>query len=97
MRIIQLFLIMLISIVSTAQIGGSRAFAFTLIENNARHTALGGVSIANTDHDPAAGFQNPALINHQMHNNVSLSYANHVADINMVLVVMEKKLIAFIP
>ena len=57
MRIIQLFLIMLISIVSTAQIGGSSAFAFALIENNARHTALGGVSIANTDHDPAAGFQ----------------------------------------
>ena len=82
MRFIHLSFILLSSIVSIAQIGGSSAFAFALIENNARHTALGGVSITNTDHDPAAGFQNPALINHQMHNHASLSYANHVADIN---------------
>ncbi len=82
MRFIHLSFILLSSIVSIAQIGGSSAFAFALIENNARQTALGGVSITNTDHDPAAGFQNPALINHQMHNHVSLSYANHVADIN---------------
>ena len=82
MRIIQLFFILSTSLVSIAQIGGSSAFAFALIENNARNTSLGGVSIANTDRDPAAGFQNPALINRQMHHNASLSYANHVADIN---------------
>jgi hypothetical protein len=65
-----------------AQIGGSDAFAFALIENSARHTALGGISITNTDSDPAAGFQNPALINQSMNNSVSLSYANQVADLN---------------
>jgi hypothetical protein len=65
-----------------AQIGGTSAFTFALIENSARHTALGGVSITNTDADPAAGFQNPALINQDMHNSVSLSYANYIADLN---------------
>lgn len=69
-------------VTSKAQIGGTTAFTFALIENSARHTALGGISIANTDADPAAGFQNPALINARMHNSASLSYANHVADIN---------------
>jgi hypothetical protein len=38
MRIIQLFLILSTSLISIAQIGGSSAFAFALIENNARHT-----------------------------------------------------------
>jgi len=67
---------------SIAQIGGSSAYTFALIENNARHTALGGISIANSNEDPASGFQNPALINSKMHQHASLSYANHVADIN---------------
>jgi len=82
MRIIYLFIVILTSHRSFAQIGGSSAFTFSLIENSARHTALGGISIANSDDDPASGFQNPALINKKMDNHASLSYANHVADIN---------------
>ncbi len=82
MRKLVLLLFLACSILSFAQIGGSTAFTFALIENSARHTALGGVSIANSDRDPAAGYQNPSLINPEMHNSVSLSYANHVADLN---------------
>lgn len=82
MRNLPIILFLFFSFVSNAQIGGTSAFTFALIENSARHAALGGVSIANTDADPAAGFQNPALINQSMHNSASLSYANHVADLN---------------
>ena len=65
-----------------AQIGGTSAFTFSLLENSARHTALGGIAIANTEQDPAVGYQNPALITKDMHNSASLTYANHVADLN---------------
>ncbi len=82
MRNLPLILLLLLGMQATAQIGGTSAFTFALIENSARHTALGGVSIVNTDADPAAGFQNPALINRSMHKSNSLSYANHVADLN---------------
>lgn len=82
MKYLPIILFVLLSIISNAQIGGSSAFVFSLVENSARHTALGGISITNTDSDPSAGFQNPALINSSMHNSASLSYANHVADLN---------------
>jgi hypothetical protein len=65
-----------------AQIGGTSSFTFALLENSARHTALGGVSIVNADSDPSTGFQNPALINGGMNKTISLSYANHLADLN---------------
>ncbi|PCJ66366.1 MAG: hypothetical protein COA58_06200 [Bacteroidetes bacterium] len=82
MRKLAIISILTITLSVRAQIGGTSAFTFALIENSARQAALGGVSIVNTDSDPAAGFQNPALINQSMHNSASLSYANHVADLN---------------
>lgn len=82
MRNLPIILFVLLCIKVDAQIGGTSAFVFSLVENSARHTALGGLSITNTDADPSAGFQNPALINASMNNSASLSYANHVADLN---------------
>lgn len=82
MRKLTILLISIISLGAQAQIGGTTAFTFALIENNAQQTALGGVSIANGGFDPSYGFQNPGLINPSMHNQISLSYANHVADLN---------------
>ena len=82
MRNLLSLLILIIAIAASAQIGGTSAFTFALIENSAKHTALGGISITNTDADPSSGFQNPALINHEMHKSISLSYANQVADLN---------------
>ncbi len=82
MRKILTVLLAAISCVSVAQIGGTSAFTFALIENSARHTALGGISITNTDNDPGSAFQNPSLLNKSMHNTASASYANHVADLN---------------
>lgn len=70
------------TLIVNAQIGGTSAFTFALIENSAKNTSLGGISITNPDADPSTGFQNPSLINANMHNSISLSYANHVADLN---------------
>ncbi|MGB1037638.1 MAG: type IX secretion system protein PorQ [Bacteroidia bacterium] len=81
MKYLAVFTLIICYASSYAQIGGSSAFTFSLVENSARHTALGGYSITNTDSDPAAGYQNPALINTSMHNSASLSYANQVADL----------------
>lgn len=82
MRKLSLLTLLLWTILGYTQSGGSTSFAFALIENSARHTALGGVALVNPDEDPAIGFQNPALINPKMHNAVSLSYANYIADLN---------------
>lgn len=75
-------LTLFINLLTYAQIGGSSAFTFSLIENSATHTALGGISIANSGLDPALAYQNPALIHPEMHNTFSGSYANQVADLN---------------
>lgn len=82
MKKLPFIVLLLANLIANAQIGGTSAFTFSLVENSARHTALGGYSLANTSSDPAAGFQNPALINSSMHNSASLSYANQVADLN---------------
>jgi len=82
MKKLPIFFALLLSLHANAQIGGTSAFTFALVENNAKQAALGGVSIANKDADPASGYQNPALINSSMHHTASLSYANHVADLN---------------
>lgn len=83
MRNLLFFLAVLFASFSWAQqLGGSSAFTFSLIENSAKHSALGGVAIVNPDRDPAMGYQNPALLNPQMHHHISLSYANYVADLN---------------
>jgi hypothetical protein len=65
-----------------SQIGGNHTFAYVNIENSARHAALGGIIINQRDHNPALGYQNPALINKDMHQNISLTYANYLADLN---------------
>ena len=65
-----------------SQIGGNHTFAHVNIENSARHAALGGIIINQSDHNPALGYQNPALINKGMHQNISLTYANYLADLN---------------
>ena len=70
MRNLLSLLILITAIAASAQIGGTSAFTFALIENSAKHTALGGISITNTDADPSSGFQNPALINHEMHKSI---------------------------
>lgn len=78
-----LMCMMLASIVSPAicQIGGRHIYDFLNLAPSARHAALGGVNISTLDDDPSFAVQNPALLNDSMHQEVTLSVVNYLADI----------------
>ena len=65
-----------------AQPGDLSGFAFLRLEPSARAAALGGSFSAVYGDDVNAFFYNPALLNEAMHRHLSLSYLNHLSDIN---------------
>jgi len=72
-------------VVSTAclsQVGGRATYQFLNLVNSPRQAALGGKTITNYDYDPTQGLYNPATINPEMDNQLSLNYVNYIGDIN---------------
>lgn len=69
-----------------AQTGGNTVYNFLNLIPNARIAALGGYAPAVRDHDLNIGLINPALLNKEMHNQLSLNYLNFVAGINYGMV-----------
>lgn len=67
---------------AAAQPSGPGAFSFLRIEPSARAAAMGGAFSAVADGDVNAFFYNPALVSDDVHRVLSLSYLNHVTDIN---------------
>lgn len=67
------------SIVSYAQTG-SNVFAFLNIPVSARQAALGGDAVSVRDQDVNFAAVNPALLNADMHNQISLNVASYLAD-----------------
>ena len=65
-----------------AQPGDLSGFAFLRLEPSARAAALSGSFSAVYGDDVNAFFYNPALLNEAMHRHLSLSYLNHLSDIN---------------
>ncbi len=65
-----------------AQIGGNGAFYSLNLPPSARAAALGGYQIAVIDNELTLGFQNPALLNEQMHRQITFNQVNYVSDIN---------------
>ena len=65
-----------------AQPGDLTGFGFLRLEPSARAAALGGSFTAVYGDDVNAFFYNPALLNEAMHRHLSLSYLNHLSDIN---------------
>lgn len=66
---------------ASAQLGGSRAFEYLNLPNNARLAALGGVNITSGWNDPGQVISNPALINSDMNNQLVISRLGYFADI----------------
>lgn len=66
----------------SAQIGGKSTYQFLNLVNNPRMAALGGKVITNYDYDPIQGIWNPASINPEMDNQLSMNYTNYIGDIN---------------
>jgi hypothetical protein len=69
-----------------AQTGGNTVYNFLNLIPNARIAALGGYAPAVRDHDLNLGLINPALLNKEMHNQLSLNYLNFVSGINYGMV-----------
>ena len=69
------------SLLVTAQIGGSATYKFLNLTSSARIAALGGQFISVYDNDLNLAFQNPALLNKQMHTQLALSGVSYFSDI----------------
>ena len=69
------------SLKAFAQLGGSTAYAFLNTTSSARIAALGGHFISVRDNDLNLAFQNPALLNKDMHTQLTLSGVSYFADI----------------
>lgn len=67
---------------ASAQVGGRATYQFLNLGISPRQVALGGKVITNYDYDPTQGLFNPASINPEMDNQLSLSYNNYIGDVN---------------
>ena len=77
-------LFLLFSIITTSvlsQIGGRSTYQFLNLVTSPRQAALGGKTVSNYDYDPTQALFNPASINPEMDNQLSLNYFNHIGDI----------------
>src|SRR5690606_22853899 len=73
---------LLLSHLLTAQIGGRATYQFLNLVNSPRMAALGGKVVTNYDYDPTQPLFNPASINPEMDNQLSLNYTNYIGDVN---------------
>lgn len=65
-----------------AQVGGRSTYQFLNLQISPRQAALGGKTITNYDYDPTQGLYNPATINPEMDNQLSINYNNYLGDVN---------------
>lgn len=68
--------------VLSAQIGGQNTYQFLNLPVSPKVSALGGKNITLNTFDPTNAMNNPANINFDMHNQMSVNYMNYFADIN---------------
>ncbi|MEL6812475.1 MAG: type IX secretion system protein PorQ [Bacteroidota bacterium] len=65
-----------------AQVGGRSTYQFLNLLNSPRQAALGGKVVTNYDYDPTQALFNPASINPEMDNQLSVNYVNYLGDVN---------------
>ena len=65
-----------------SQLGGTYTFGFLNLSAPARTAAMGGDVISIADKDVNLAYQNPALLNGEMHNHLAFTTVNYFADIN---------------
>lgn len=74
--------LLFISTLGYSQLGGRATYQFLNLVNNPRQAALGGKIVTNYDYDPTQALFNPASINPEMDNQLSLNYTNYIGDVN---------------
>ena len=67
---------------SCQTIGGSSVFNFLRLPNTPQLTALGGVNVSVSANDVGLAFNNPALLNKEMHTQLIAVFNNFYADVN---------------
>ncbi|MEZ4875528.1 MAG: type IX secretion system protein PorQ [Flavobacteriaceae bacterium] len=65
-----------------AQVGGRSTYQFLNLGISPRQVALGGKVVTNYDYDPTQGMYNPASINPEMDNQLSLNFNNYLGDVS---------------
>ncbi|WP_203295854.1 type IX secretion system protein PorQ [Luteirhabdus pelagi] len=65
-----------------AQVGGRATYQFLNLVTSPRQAALGGKTVTNYDYDPTQAMFNPASINPEMDNQLSINYGNYIGDVN---------------
>ncbi|MEZ4779308.1 MAG: type IX secretion system protein PorQ [Flavobacteriaceae bacterium] len=65
-----------------AQVGGKATYQFLNLGISPRQVALGGKVVTNYDYDPTQGMYNPASINPEMDNQLSLNFNNYIGDVS---------------
>jgi len=81
-RTIGFFYILFFTISVYGQVGGRATFQFLNLPTSPRQAALGGKVITNYDWDPSQALFNPASINPDMDNQLSVNYNNYLGDVN---------------
>lgn len=77
---LRLFIVLFCS-VTYSQIGGQSVYQFLNLVTSPRQAALGGKVITYFDYDVNSGIFNPASINNQMDNHLSVNYGNYFGEI----------------
>jgi len=80
-HLIYVFLFFL-SFSAISQVGGRATYQFLNLVTSPRQAALGGKTVTNYDWDVTQALFNPASINPEMDNQLSLNYSNYIGDIN---------------
>ena len=78
---LQLFFIFSITFCQ-AQIGGKYVYQFLNLAQSPRQAALGGKTVTVVDFDVNQAFYNPATINQQMSNRLSVNYGNYYGEVS---------------
>ena len=80
--IVTVFLVFFCSPALHAQLGGESTYQFLNLISSPRQAALGGKVLTNIDYDVTQALYNPATINEDMDDQLSLNYTNYLGDIS---------------
>lgn len=73
--------LLLFSTLSFSQIGGKHTYQFLNLVTSPRQAALGGKTVTIYDYDVNQGVFNPATINPEMDNHLSVNYGNYFGEV----------------
>lgn len=72
----------LLSATGFGQIGGKSVYQFLNLAQSPRQAALGGKTVTVVDYDVNQAFYNPATINAEMHNRLSVNYGSYFGEVS---------------